>query len=379
MNELLLILLPLAAYTGWWLAKSDRGGRHDVGQSDAYFRGLDYLLNDDTDNAISTFTELARVNTKATNQRDIQHCITLGRLLRKRGEVDRALHLHQSLLSGIKRNPSAFPDDLIVKIHLSLGDDFNDAGIMNRAISHYQSAFEQGALDVQRMAGQKLFHLHARQHSWQDAIAVSEQLDQATFLTLDKHIAHCHCELAAETASIENQSVAGTQHLNQALKVGQNCIRAHVMLAERAMAQSQFITAIGHYKAIDQCSPRAMMACLPDMQRAFVSLNQESEWRSYLDDLYRRCPHPSVALMLSERLSDEASRDFLKSILTEHPSFRVLSEYLSETDESLSQVVQRLSGKNQALMFKCETCGFRTASQQWQCPGCGALETLMLD
>ena len=135
---LLLLLLPVAVYFGWWLARSfERRGQQKRNRlfSDQYFQGLNYLLNEQPDKAIQVFLELAEVN-----QDTVETHMALGSLFRRRGEVDRAIRFHQNIIA----KPGLGPEQRTQAL-LELGEDYMRAGLLDRAERLFSELIETDA------------------------------------------------------------------------------------------------------------------------------------------------------------------------------------------------------------------------------------------
>ena len=146
---MLVLFVPLAALAGWIIGR--RGGeRHSDSQvsklSTTYFRGLNYLLNEQPDKAIELFLHIAELD-KDTFETQV----ALGHLFRRRGEVDRAIRLHQALA----QRPE-LTDAQKVQALSALGEDYMRSGLLDRA----ETVFADLARIDQR-APQALRHLIA--------------------------------------------------------------------------------------------------------------------------------------------------------------------------------------------------------------------------
>ena len=125
-NWLLYVLILAAIAIGWWLGRRER--KHQAANehqklSRNYFQGLNYLLNEQPDRAISTFIQALEVNSDT-----IETHLALGSLLRRRGEVDKAVSVHQNLLARpqLNRETSHY-------VQLELARDYLLAGLLDRA------------------------------------------------------------------------------------------------------------------------------------------------------------------------------------------------------------------------------------------------------
>src|SRR6056297_1563437 len=134
---LALALLPVAAWSGWWAAgrafrRGERRQQHAI--SSNYFKGLNYLLNEQPDKAIEVFLKLAEVNRET-----VETHLALGNLFRRRGEVDKAIHFHRHIVG--RPNLS---DRHRFQALLELGEDYMRAGLLDRAERLYAELPEEG-------------------------------------------------------------------------------------------------------------------------------------------------------------------------------------------------------------------------------------------
>ena len=184
---LIILLLPCAAWSGWWLAmrKEARDLRADKTRA-AYFEGVGFLLNDQTDRAVDVFIHMADLD-----QQMLDNQLTLGSLFRKRGELDRALHLHQQL-----RNHSQLTDAQRMAVDYELAEDYAAAGMYSQA----QALFEQLLTEQYREAEvmPALAHLYERTKQWQAALELSAAWQAKGYGARGTEISHYYCELAQQ-------------------------------------------------------------------------------------------------------------------------------------------------------------------------------------
>ncbi len=185
MMELLWLLLPVAAASGWWAAKREpvREREPPPGGTE-YFQGLNYLLNDKPDKAIEVLSRLAEVDRDTAETQ-----MTLGSLFRRRGEVDRAIRIHSNLIAKMalthqQRNHAV----------LELGEDYLRAGLFDRAESLFRELVQQ--TDYTVVALERLVAIYEREKDWQQAIVYCERLEHMTGRSLKEQIANYYCELA---------------------------------------------------------------------------------------------------------------------------------------------------------------------------------------
>lgn len=369
MNELLLLLLPLSAFTGWWLARTDKKSDSEQ-KADDYFKGLGYLLEDETDKAIDIFVRIAHLDDST-----VENQITLGNLFRHRGEIDRALHIHSSLCAKDSLAPATQQ-----KLHLALADDYLAAGIMNHAESYFQTVRESTQSDMRDIARRKLMTLYAEQSQWEKAIELGVELDPFKRDSVQKKIAHYHCEIAKNALASDNLKAAEAE-LKKALQCDKYCVRASIKLGRLAASQGNYVAAIGSLTLIEQQNSAFLPEVLPDLADCYSALNQQHEWKDELQRLSQSYHNPVLMLAFNQLIADTeggvAARDFLQQRLQEKPNMLAVQAYLKLADagndknadiQLLNESIDRVL--SYALKYRCSECGFRGNQLNWHCPGC---------
>lgn len=367
MNELLILLLPLAAFTGWWLARSDKKQRVEEKEDD-YFKGLSYLLEDETDKAIDIFFRIAHLDNST-----IENQITLGNLFRHRGEVDRALHIHTLLAEKTELS-----EETKQKLNLALADDYLAAGIMNLAESYLQKARDSAHPDKREAARRKLIALYAGQAFWEKAIEVAVELDPFKRDGVQRQVAHYHCELA-HLAQQQKDLTSVEEHLNAALSCDNGCVRASIYWGRLAKLQENYIAAIGWFNRVEEQNASFLPEILDDFADCYQALNQQHEWQTVLKNLAKTYNNPVLVLrsnqLIAQTEGEAAAREFLHQRLQQRPDMLSLQAYLQlveARDEQALNLVKDSINKvlSHALKYRCRECGFRGNQLNWQCPGC---------
>ena len=385
MNDLLVFLLLFVAIgIGWWLGRrSVRVATTDLpGQ---YYKGLNYLLDGRPDGAVDAFINALEVNTET-----LETHIALGNLLRKRGEVDRAIRIHQNLLA----RPS-LPRQQVHQAHLELARDYISAGLFDRA--------ERLLLDLvkdspeQRRASQRhLLEIFQSQREWANAIEVATALlprksllSQTGPVPLGANrqpvavaLAHYHCELAAELLKQGNIQSA-RKELQQALVHDRLCVRASLMLGELECQAGNYPQAIKALRKVRQQDPDYIPETIPTLQEAYRQLGEEQTLRQYLEECLQSNPAAPLVLAVAEDIrgssGDAAAATFLSTQLAKYPSLRGLSRLISlQMDNTEGQIRDNLSLLERLVerllaerpTYRCSHCGFAGRQLHWFCPGC---------
>ncbi|MFP4280779.1 MAG: lipopolysaccharide assembly protein LapB [Halochromatium sp.] len=369
----LFLLLPLAAASGWLIARRSGSGRRGESRcgspNPVFFRGLNYLLNEQPDKAIDVFLSLAEVDGETAETH-----LALGALFRRRGEVDRAIRIHQNLvaretLSSAQRGYALY----------ELGRDYMLAGLFDRAESLFLELVEQGLQDRRALRG--LIEIYQAEKDWRRCLETANQLRQRSDEPIHTEIAHYHCELADECRR-HGQRDEARAHLLDAQAIDPNCIRATLIQARMEMERNDPASAWMLYRHLARRGPDYLPAMLPELLQCCQQLGRQGVTEE-LGELF--AAHPSAPLMreLSRAIEREqgppAALSFLTDYLARHADLvgveRLLELRLSGPPQ------QTLAGDRQLLAvirhlvtaqpgYRCDQCGFEARALHWQCPSC---------
>ncbi|MFM8500748.1 MAG: tetratricopeptide repeat protein, partial [Fluviibacter sp.] len=157
-----LLILPLFFAIGWIAARIDI--KHVVADSrrlpKAYFQGLNFLLNEQPDRAIEAFNEVVRVEPET-----VELHFALGALFRRRGELERALRIHQNLI-----NREDLPVALKEQALFELGIDYLKSGLLDRSEEIFKRLSE-GARREEAL--QQLLEIYQLEKSWDKDLALT--------------------------------------------------------------------------------------------------------------------------------------------------------------------------------------------------------------
>ncbi len=367
-----MLLLPLAAATGWFVARQSHAREEDEvrGLNPDYVRGLSHLVNNDTDQAIEVFIGLMEAD-----EGTIDLHLALGSLFRKRGEVDRALRIHQNLvqrpqLKPLHRNQARF----------ELARDYLAAGVLDRAEEIFLELAHQGMFLNDSL--KRLMRIYEREREWDKAIDTALWLGSAQGRDLGPRVAQYWCELA-ESAQRRDDSRGQQQNLKKALSADPHCVRAQIINARKAMHDGKPARALKLYQDIVRHHSGFIPDILPAWREAYLVSHSEEQWRdevlSQLDKAVH--PHLQVELMrLAEQgVGADSTRALMLDHLKRHPSWIGLHAALSQSwpdlDASSRDLLQNfsqvLNGPLQsAHSYLCDQCGFSSRQLNWQCPSC---------
>ena len=379
--EVLALLLPVAAASGWLAARRSarkealRLRRSDVGA--AYFRGLNYLVNEQPDKAIDIFVRMLEVNSET-----VELHLTLGNLFRRRGEVDRAIRIHQNLiarpsLSRMQRSQAM----------LELGQDYLRAGLLDRAEGLFRELVESDQLVKKALSHLIVIFQHEKE--WRQCLEASYRLEQLGDTQQGHDQVHYYCELA-EAARAEGDLPRALELLKEAEQADGANARALLMQAELAMQNQSYEEAIRLFDEVEVHHPGYVSEVVEPLTRCHTELGREDLWQSYLRDQYAK--QGSLPLMkaiaedLNRREGAAAAVAFVRQHLSSRPSLRGLGYLIDlrlvETGDGSTDFMQSLKRLVDQLIqdmpaYQCHRCGFAVRSLQWQCPGCRSWGTMV--
>jgi lipopolysaccharide biosynthesis regulator YciM len=367
-----LLLLPLFFALGWGAARIDM--RQVLRESrmvpQSYFRGLNYLLNEQPDQAIESFLELARLDPDT-----LELHFALGALFRRRGELDRALRIHQALADRA---------DLDVEHRLKalfeLGQDYHKSGLLDRA----ETVFKQLADSSYGLeAAKHLQQIYILEREWAQAIAATEQLQRMGCATSDADVAHFYCELALN-AQLQQDAVAAQGYLQDALRFGRKSARPLLLLGDLARTGGDREAALEHWRRVEAVAPEALPLVAQRFLDVSVELDRIETARQTVEAWLQR--HASADLFhvlftfVAARQGWAVARGFAAQALATNPGLRVLDDWLQATanDSIELRVAQDVVHRqvSTTAYYQCGECGFRARQHFWQCPACARWESI---
>jgi lipopolysaccharide biosynthesis regulator YciM len=370
--EWLFLLLPVAAASGWWAAKRSAGGaRESPARDPAFFRGLNYLLDEQPDKAIDVFLKLAEVDGET-----VETHLALGSLFRRRGEAERAIRIHQNLVA----RPSLSKEQRAFAVY-ELGRDYLRAGLFDRAESLFGELVDMKL--HRRRALEGLREIYQQEKDWRRCLEVAEQLQAVTGGSLAVEIAQYHCELAEEALRAADQEAA-RRHLRGALRVYSSCVRATILQARMEMAAGNSEAAATLYRRVGEQGPQYLSEILPDLTEAY-RLSGRSTLVEDLQRFYREHPTPPVLRALADTIEQTrgpgAAIAFLSDHLRRHADLAGLERLLElqaerrdgddharAAQQSMLAAIRHVHARQPD--YQCEHCGFAARQLHWQCPSC---------
>ena len=380
MLELLFLLLPVAAAYGWYMGRrsAQQGKQQEANRlSREYVTGVNFLLSNQQDKAVDLFLDMLKED--AT---DVEAHLTLGNLFRSRGEVDRAIRIHQSLMEST----SLDYDQRLLAIQ-QLGRDYMAAGLYDRAESMFKQLINENDFKVSSL--KQLLSLYQLTSDWQQAIDIAEKLARADKSQQGTHIAHFYCELALQAMAADDLDRALTL-LRKAESADKNCARVSIMFGRVWTAKGEPDKAIQVLQKVPEQDAEMISEVLPHIKESYQRLGDMSQWRVFLEQCVEKHQGCMAELYLAEEIELQQGLDsaqhFLEAQLHSAPTLngfhRLVNYYLEGTEDGRAKeslaVLRDMVAEQLRLKprYRCQKCGFTAHAIYWHCPSCKSWSTI---
>ncbi|MDO5653735.1 MAG: lipopolysaccharide assembly protein LapB [Brachymonas sp.] len=369
----LLLALPAAFGLGWLASRLDlhQLRTHNRSAPQAYFKGLNHLLNEQQDAAIDAFIEAVQKDPDTSELH-----FALGKLFRRRGEYERAIRVHEHLLAR-----ADISSDARDQAQHELAQDFLKAGLFNMAEDALRKLEKTSHAESAQLA---LLGIYERSREWQQALAAAQTLEgYGKGHDFSQRRAHFLCELAQQALQNKQPDEARTL-LQQALEAAPHAARPRMQLAALEEAQGDLAAAWAVLEQALEHSPAAAPLMASTYARLAIATEQQDQARSRLQTLQQTSPSIDLVDALialdaptasAQALQDENGAGRYIAHLQHTPSLIAATRWLEHKqplDDSKRDAIQRaLQKATQPLArYRCAACGFAAQTHYWQCPGC---------
>lgn len=367
----LFFVLVIALAIGWLMGRHQYKAKHKKG---SVLPSLDMLASESQSETMQAILSMAE------RQEAVELQLNLGTFYRRRGEIDKAISIHQNLFArpGLDKK-------LASQVQLALASDYLQAGLFDRA-ERLLLELLKGHTHLKARVLKKLITLYEEEKNWAGILKLEKD---AKALKEHKSLAYACCELAEQAMFKQNWWEANA-NIQQALKFDNKCIRALLLEAKMADIEGFPKKVLVSLKEALQYQPSILQVILPELQRHFDARHRPQELEKLLQQMWLHHPMPlslhgyAHHLALSDQL--DASIEQLTHSLSSMPTiegFSLLLEKLMEKGEDLpfsylenfKHVLDLLS--DQSDDYQCQACGFEAHKHQWRCPSCKQWETFI--
>ena len=371
-----LLGMPIFFGLGWVAARVDI--RQLVSESRSlprgYFKGLNFLLNDQPDKAIDAFIEIVRLDPETADMH-----FALGNLFRRRGETERAIRVHQNLLS----RPDLPPEQ---KAHAEyeLGMDYLKAGLLDRAEETFKRLVDT-SYGVQ--ARRSLLEIFQREKEWPRAIEAAVGLQESGAGARQKEISQFYCEMAQD-ALVHIHPEEALQLLEQALQADRTSVRATILVGDAQLMQGDVEAALNTWRRVEQQSVPHVALVAQRLMDGYKKVGRPQEGVSVLKSYMEQASSIDLLEVVFKAVIEldgvSAAKQLVSDELRRTPTLLGLDKLLEarmmdappDLLSELSMVKGLVHGYTQKLArYQCGHCGFKARQYYWHCPGCSKWES----
>lgn len=384
MLELLFLLLPIAAFYGYYMGSHSSKQEIENNKSQhirSFMKGINYFLSRDKDRAVDALISYYDSKVEHT----FEECMTLASLFREKGELDRAIKFHKKIIE----DSSTTPEERSYAL-LELATDFKRAGLLSNAEEILLELITYNS--QKKRAVSSLVLLYQQEREWMKAISIVESYKKILEGDLVVNQGQFYCELATEHFSRANYSEAENL-FKKALAVHPKCVRAMLNLAKIEIEKKRFDKVVSYLDQIintDVVMSGLVVKILNKACEAILPANEIKQRKlNILKNWLDKAMSVPIVLELCNVLEDmeglAKADEFIIRIAKSYPNIDVFSRMLKMSMVDLdAKSIERIGiirdliehYKNQTPRFVCHRCGFETKMLFWQCPGCRRWESL---
>ncbi len=380
MIELLFLLLPVAMAYGWFM------GRNSIKQKDQtikqdlsikYSTGLNYLLSNQKDKAIESLLDALKVEDDS-----VEAHFAMANLFRKRGELDRALKVHEHLVRH-----GNLPTKDKQQAVFELGKDFLSAGLYDRAEKMFNKLLKSDDYGLKSLTF--LLQIFQSTKDWQQGINHKKQIIKLNDKRLLHTLANFYCEQATR-AFEQDKFIEVLELLEQALKLDPNSCRANWLMAKIYENHKQCELACKCYQDIYLQDKEFFPDVIEQMHQCYLELNASDEFFKFIKKVYDETASSSALISylkhVEEKHGNKKAQEFMLSALKRRPTIRGFKHFVKM---QMSQPEQKVNNTSLDLIreliseylkvkhrYSCRSCGFNSSTHYWSCPSCHEWEQL---
>src|SRR5687767_2907579 len=339
-----------------------------------YIHGLNLVLSRRTDEALELFVQMAKVDDDT-----LETHFALGHLFRRRGEIERAIRVHENLLARPNLNEAQRHQAVF-----SLAEDYLGAGLFDRAEQLFNELRDSSTLAAAAL--DKLVNIYEREQEWQKAIDAHRKLEMLRG-TKSSQVAHYYCELA-ELARAAGDRALAREHLRNTVRSETGALRGTLIRATLAREEQDYAQAIPLYEQAIAADRHFVSEVLPPLLECYRAANRLPEFDSYLEQLLTNDPSLHRELAYAAIIGDLSGSNVLvaavERFVLEHPVLASLvnaAELRTVPAEQRAAAIQRIAGALRTIAlanarYRCANCGYSTQRFIWHCPSCKLWETV---
>lgn len=369
MLELFLLLLPLAAFSGWLIGRRDATeGRECNDVSMDYLQGLSFLLNDQQDKALDVFVRMLESNSEV-----VEIHLALGNLFRKQGEVERSIRIHQNLIA----RPTLKPEHRSQALY-ELAQDYMKAGLLDRAEKLFLEVLDKKKFTV--LALRNLLDIYQQEKEWLKAIQIAERLNYLSSHNYKTIQSHFYCELADNAIRTDEFKTARLM-VQKAINADKQNPRANILDGDLFLQEKRYKQALKSYHKILHFDIDYFSEVIDKITQCYIALGAEDEMIGHFMGMYKSNPDILSSSVFCNLIVSSGNEELLSQFVSRLTDVKTSDELLnvlfliSNKPELIVDNMDKIITSTNSIIenstpYKCTNCGFKAKSIHWNCPGC---------
>jgi lipopolysaccharide biosynthesis regulator YciM len=380
MIELLFLLLPVAMGYGWFMGRNSIKQKQQTAKQDLsikYSTGLNYLLSNQQDKAIDSLLDALKVEDDS-----VEAHFAMANLFRKRGELDRALKVHEHLVR-LNHLPTKDKQQAVFE----LGKDFLSAGLYDRAETMFTKLLKSKDYGVKSLT--YLLQIYQSTKDWQQGLSHKKTIVKFNDKRQLHTLANFYCELST-MAFEEDKFIEVIELLEQALALDPNSCRANFLMAKIYETHEQCQLACQCYQDIYHQDKDFFPDVIEPMKACYTRLDALDEFYTFIKKVYDETASSSALICYLDNVeakhSNKKAIEFMLSALKRRPTIRGFQHFVKmqknienkEVNNTSLDLIKELISEYLKIKhrYNCRTCGFNSSTHYWSCPSCHEWEQL---
>ncbi|WP_019027925.1 lipopolysaccharide assembly protein LapB [Colwellia piezophila] len=379
MIELLFLLLPVAMAYGWFMGRNSIKQNQQTAKQDLsikYSTGLNYLLSNQQDKAIDSLLDALKVEDDS-----VEAHFAMANLFRKRGELDRALKVHEHLVR-LTHLPTKDKQQAVFE----LGKDFLSAGLYDRAETMFTKLLKSKDYGLKSLS--YLLKIFQSTKDWQHGIDRQKLIVKHNDKRILHTLANFYCELAT-TAFEQDEFIAVIELLEQALILDPNSCRANWLMAKIYENHQQCELAAKCYQAIYKQDNEFFPDVIEQMLACYTRLDELDQFYSFIKKVYDETAGSGALICYLSHVENKHGKkkalEFMVSALKRRPTIRGFEHFVNmqmtqadDVSNASLDLIKELIGEYLKIKhrYSCRSCGFNSQIHYWSCPSCHEWEQL---
>ncbi|HEV2611396.1 MAG TPA: lipopolysaccharide assembly protein LapB [Noviherbaspirillum sp.] len=371
-----LLVIPVFFALGWIAARVDINQLISESRTlpRGYFKGLNFLLNEQPDKAIDAFIEIVKLDPETVDLH-----FALGNLFRRRGEIERAIRVHQNLLA----RPD-LPLEYQVHSQYELGQDYLKAGLLDRAEETFNRLVDT---QYSAQARRALLEIYQREKEWTRAIEAAVALQESGAGGRQKEIAQFYCELAQDEL-VHTHADAALALLEKSLAADRKNVRATMLMGDALLSKGDTEAALLAWRRVEHQSVPHIALVAQRLMDGYRAVGRPQEGVNLLKNYLAEASSIDLLEVVFKAVMELDGVDAAKQLISDEvrrtPTLlgldKLLEARLMDAPPGmwpeLTMVKNLVHGYTQKLArYQCSQCGFKARQFYWQCPGCNQWET----